>query len=103
MAKYLRQLYYLLYKNAIFKYHHTEQFRMELAGIFSIVFSVFFLVFIGYLPSRPIYDDIPSSKQIIYNASEIPGAKRQHLAYVTNANASEFQFFLSFYSLTLII
>ena len=73
---------------------------MELAGIFYIVF---FVVFIGNLPSLLIYDDIPSSKQIIYNASEIPGAKRQHLAYVTNANASEFQFFRSFYSLTLII
>ena len=100
MAKYLRQLYYLLYKNAIFRYHHTKQTRMELAGI---IYIVFFVVFIGNLPSPLIYDDIPSSKQIIYNASEIPGAKRQHLAYVTNANASEFQFFLSFYSLTLII
>lgn len=87
MAKYLRQLHYLLYKNAIFKYHHTEQTRMEVAGI---LYIVCFLVFIGNPASLLTYDDIPSSKQIIYNASEIPGAKRQHLAYVTNANASEF-------------
>ena len=73
---------------------------MELAGI---LYIVCFLAFIGNLASLFTYDDIPSSKQIMYNASEIPGAKRHHLAYVINANASEFQFFLSFCSLTLII
>ena len=94
MVTYLRQLYYLLYKNVIFKYHHKEQAIMEVAAMF---YPVVFLVYLRNPTSLFTYDAIPSSKQIIYNASEIPGGTRQHLAYVTNANASEFQFFLWFY------
>ena len=52
--------------------------------------------------TRP-YDAIPSSEQIMYNSGEISGGKRQHLAYVTNVNASESQLFFWFYSLALLI
>ena len=96
MATYFRQLYYLLYKNAIFKYRHKRQAIIE---VVAILYFVAILVIIRKTAPQPTYDAIPSSKQIIYNVNEIPGGKKQHLAYVTNVNASEFQFFICFYSL----
>lgn len=100
MATYLRQLYYLLYKNAIFKYRHKRQAIIE---VVAILYFVAILVVIRKSAPQPTYDAIPSSKQIIYNAGEIPGGKKQHLAYVTNVSASEFQHFLWVYSLILVI
>ena len=91
MATYLKQLYYLLYKNAIFKYRNKLQVVKEVVSIF-VIPAVLAIIWKAVL--HPTYDAVPSSKQIIYNAGEIPGWKRQHLAYVTNVNASEFQFFL---------
>ena len=90
MATYFRQLYYLLYKNAIFKLRHKRQAIIE---VVAILYFVAVLVIIRKTAPQPTYDAIPSSEQIIYNASKIPGGKRQHLAYVTNINSSEFQFF----------
>ena len=98
MATYFRQLYYLLYKNAIFKLRHKRQAIIE---VVAILYFVAILVIIRKTAPQPTYDAIPSSEQIIYNASKIPGGKRQHLAYVTNINSSEFQFF--FFSFTLYI
>ena len=66
------------------------------------VVAVLFLLWIIDSQQRT-YDVIRSSEQIIYDAGEIPGGKRQHLAYVTNVNASDFQFFLCLYPLTLLI
>ena len=94
MATYLRQLFYLLYKNAIVKYRGKEQAIREVVLLVLLTGAI--LVFVRKFSH---YDAIPSSKQVIYNAGEIPGGKRQHLAYVTNVNASEFQFFVRFYSL----
>ena len=90
MATYLRQLGYLLYKNAILKYRH------KVAGAASLLCIIVPLLLIAYLvsDSPPTHEAISSSKQIIYNASEIP--VWQHLAYVTNVNASEFQVFFGF-------
>ena len=98
MATYLRQLYYLLYKNVLFKLRHKQQITIEVVAV--LLLSAF-LAFIWKV--HPTYDAIRSSEQIIYNSGEIPGGKRQHLAYVTNVNASEFYFFSWFYSLTLLI
>ena len=96
MATYLRQLHFLLYKNVISKYRHKLQAIMELVLILLIpgLLAV-------YLKSGIIinYDATPSSEQIKYNFGQVTGEKRQHLAYVTNVNASEFQFFLWFYCL----
>ena len=94
MATYFRQLSYLLCKNAIFKYHCKSQAICEVAIALLTV-----AILVSLWAIHPTYDTIPSSKQVIYNAGEIPGGKRQHLAYVTNVNASEIQFFLRFYSL----
>ena len=94
MATYLRQLFYLLYKNAIVKYRGKEQAIREVALLVLLTVAIFVVLW-----KFSHYDAIPSSKQVIYNAGEIPGGKRQHLAYVTNVNASEFQFFVRFYSL----
>ena len=96
MATYLRQLFYLLHKNAILKYRHTSLAIFE-GG--AVLFTAIVLSELGQLYPKPTYDAIPSSEQVIYNVSEIPGRKSQHLAFVTNVNASEFQFFLRFYSL----
>ena len=87
MATYLRQLYYLLYKNIIFKYRHKRQALIEVVAV------CFLSVLVGFFwniakATQLTYDVIPSSKQRIYNAGEIPGWKRHHLAYVTNVNAS---------------
>ena len=87
MPKYLRQLYHLLHKNAIFKWRHKRQAIVEVAAVLS---TVVFLAAVRKTASYPTYDAIPSSKQILYDAGQIPGGKRQHLAYVTNVNASEF-------------
>ena len=100
MATYFRQLYYLLYKNVISKRRQKPEAIGEVFGV--LLFPVLF-AFIWKKYIQHTYNAIPSSKQIIYNASEIPGAKKPHLAYVTNVNASEFQFFLWFYCLTLLI
>ena len=62
----------------------------------TVLFLPALLAFISKTATQLTYDTIPSSEQIIYNAGEIPGGKRQHLAYVTNVNASEFQVFFGF-------
>ena len=94
MATYLRQLYYLLYKSVIFKFRHKQQITIEVVAVLLLSAS----------PAlHTTCHAIPSSEQIIYNSGEIPGGKRQHLAYVTNVNASEFQLFFWFYSLALLI
>ena len=100
MATCLRQLYYLLYKNTIFKYRYKRQ---AIAEVLVIFFLPALLAVIWKITTQGNYDVIPSSEQMKHNAGEIPGGKRQHLAYVTNVNASEFLFFLWFYSLTLLI
>ena len=94
MATYLRQLFHLLYKNAIFKYRHKKEAILEVILLSGLIAGL-------ALVSKAdlTHDAIPSSEQVIYNAGEIPGGKKQHLAYVTNVNASEIQFFLRFYSL----
>ena len=97
---YFKQLYCLLVKNAIFKYRCKRDTIVEVAAVLYVVAS---LAVFRKTYTQPTYNAIPISEQIIYNASEIPGGKRPHLAYVTNVNASEFQFFLWFYSLTLLI
>ena len=97
MATYLRQLYYLLYKNAIFKWRHKTQTAIEVLVAFS--FPAVVLSIIWNKTIYPTYGAIPSSKQVVHKSDEIPGWKSQHLAYVTNVNASEFKFFLWFYSL----
>ena len=94
MAAYLRQLCYLLRKNAIFKYRRKRKAICEVAIVLLPV-----AILVTLFEIHPTYDTIPSSKQVIYNAGEIPGGKRQHLAYVTNVNGSEFQFFVWFYPL----
>ena len=68
-----------------------------------ILYAIGFPVVIWIIAPEPNYDAIPSSEQMIYNASKKPDEKRHHLAYVTNIDASEFQFFLWFYTLTLLI
>ena len=90
MATYLRQLGYLLYKNAILKYRH------KVAGVTSLLCIIVPLLLLAYIIGnpQPTHEAISSSKQIIYNASEIP--VWQHIAYVTNVNASEFQVFFGF-------
>ena len=98
MATYLRQLYYLLYKNVLFKLRHKQQITIEVVAV--LLLSAF-LAFIWKV--HPTYDAIRSSEQIIYNSGEIPGGTRQHLADATNVSASEFQFFFWFYALTLLI
>ena len=87
MAKCLRQLYYLLYKIAIFKYRYKRQ---AIAEVFTAFFLPAFVVVNWGTTIQRTYDAIPSCEQMIYNAGEIPGGKRQHLAYVTNVNASKF-------------
>ena len=94
MATYLRQLFYLLYKNAIFKYRHKNEAILEVMLLSGLIAGLALV-----RKADLTYDAIPSSEQVIYNAGEIPGGKKQHLAYVTNVNASEIQFFLRFYSL----
>ena len=94
MATYLRQLFYLLYKNAIFKYRHKKEAILEVILLSGLIAGLALV-----RKADLIYDAIPSSEQVIYNAGEIPGGKKHHLAYVTNVNASEIQFFLRFYSL----
>ena len=93
MATYLRQLYYLLYKNVIFKRRHKPQAIAEvlIVLLFPALFAIIWKKYLQHTSNA-----IPSSKQIIHNASEIPGGKRKYLAYVTNVNASEFQVFFSF-------
>ena len=86
MATYLRQLYYLLYKN-IFKYRHKRQALTEIVAVWFLSALVVFFWNVAKA-TQLTYDVIPSSKQRIYNAGEIPGWKRHHLAYVTNVNAS---------------
>ena len=84
---FFRQLYYSLYKNVYFKYHHKPQ---ALGEMLLILFAIFFPVLIWKTTVEPNYDAITSSEQMIYNASKKPDEKRQHLQYVTNINASEF-------------
>ena len=93
MATCLRQLFYLLLKNAIWKRCHTNITAIE------VVVVLLTIAILESLDLEGTYGAIPSSEQVIYNAGEIPGGKRQHLAYVTNVNASEFQFFVRFYPL----
>ena len=87
MAKCLRQLYYLLYKNAIFKYRHKRQ---AIAEVFTVFFLPALVAVTWETTIQHTYDAIPSCEEMIYNAGEIPGGKRQRLAYVTNVNASKF-------------
>lgn len=91
---FFRQLYYLLYKNAYFKYHHKLQALAEILVISSAIVFFCFPVVIWNKVLESNDDVIPSSEQMIYNASKKPDEKRQHLAFVTTINASEFQFCL---------
>ena len=89
MATYLRQLGYLLYKNAILKYRHKVA---EAASLLCIIVP---LLVLGLMKrsSQIHYAAVSSSKQYIYNTSEMPFSG---LAYVTNINASEFEVFFGF-------
>ena len=74
-----------------FKFRHKRQITIEVVTVLLLSACLAFIWKV-----YPTYDAIPSSEQIIYNSGEIPGGKRQHLAYVTNVNASEFYFFFGF-------
>ena len=93
MATYLRQLYYLLYKNVIFKCRDKPP---AIAEVLTVLLFPALFAFVWETYPQHTSNAIPSSEQIIHNASEIPGGKRKHLAYVTNVNASEFQVFFGF-------
>ena len=101
MATCLRQLNYLLRKNVTLKYRNT--LGETIAEFVTVLSFPVILVVVWKIVLHPNYDAIPCSEQKRYNVSEIPGGKKHHLGYVTNVDASEFQFFLWFYSLTLLI
>ena len=86
MATYSRQFVCLLKKNIIFKYRCKQQTITEVLAV--LLLPTLAIIWKEVIYRNSTHEAISSSKQKIYNASEIPDLGWHHLAYVTNVNAS---------------